>query len=453
MKYRNLNLNYEKHEEKGVSGIIAKVSKWLWTTFTSVKLAVLLLLLIAAASVGGIFFGEEDFFSSWWYLAPGSLLIINILACSLRRMKNIRADISGKQVRKPESFFNIPGEDPLRYHLPENSEVIENMLACELRGQGYRVRREENGGERCLAADRFRFSRLGTYISHLSLMLFVLAFLVGNAFGFRDANFHVIVGEIRTIGHDTGLSLGLESFEDEYYPDNTPKDYRSLVTLYEHGMPVRQETIRVNRPLVYRQVRVYQSGFGPAVRIRLSRQDFPDIVLGVAMAERSEELPYTRMSGAMESRSEALTLRFTSSAFNMADPVIPPGQLAVEVFRNGTRAGMDLLAKGQAVRVADMEMTYLEDLRYSGFQVGSNPGNALFLAASILFVLGISAVFFFVHRQVWIRISPHDSGSSQVLLRIISPRGYGRPAGMAAILEKLDDCQKDGQRDSPRGDI
>ena len=79
-------------------------------------------------------------------------------------------------------------------------------------GRRHRARTEYSAENVYIAADKNRHSRFGTYLIHLSVVLLIIGFLVGNHFGFCNPSFIVPEGSTREAGCSTYLSLRLESF-------------------------------------------------------------------------------------------------------------------------------------------------------------------------------------------------------------------------------------------------
>src|SRR4030042_331173 len=248
----------------------------LWRLFSSIKLALGLILVIGAISLFGALKPDVDVFHSWVFLLAGTLLMVNLIVCSLNRWKNIKYSLQGGQVKQSEKFFTTGNKKEINA-IPMSSQDSAAALKTVLQRLGYRVREVSEKESIHIAADKNRYFRLGTYVSHLSLILFILAYLLGGYLGFRETNFTVAEGSVRDVGHDTGLSLGLVSFVDEYYPDGMPKDYRSQVILYENGQEVKQALVRVNHPLIYKGVRFYQAYFGRVVKMLVRDENGRDI--------------------------------------------------------------------------------------------------------------------------------------------------------------------------------
>ena len=91
----------------------------------------------------------------------------------------------------------------------------------------YRVATQADDSSVAIFADRNRFSRFGTFLSHLSLVMILAGTVIGGIWGFSDDSFIVSEGAIQDVGHGTGISVGLSHFTDEYYLQGPPKDYSS----------------------------------------------------------------------------------------------------------------------------------------------------------------------------------------------------------------------------------
>ena len=466
---------YDK--KKKAPGLFKTVVDWLWRQLSSVRLAVILILVITGLSLLGALLIQVpseiakdpqaysnwvdivarskvgvwtpflsalrlfNVFSSIWFIIACTLLVLNIFICSVNRWSGISLSLRGGLVKQDENFyFNDNNHAELK---DIQAPVAEAAMISEkiLKGRGYRTRTESDENNIYIAADKNRYYRLGTYFSHFSLILFVLAFVAGSYLGFRDQSFSVPVGSIREIGHDTALSLQLVSFVDEYYDNGTPKDYRSEVVLYENSQPVKQAIIQVNHPMVYKGIRFYQSYFGPATKMQVRDENGQDVfndnvpmdssfdLEGVRRYEGFFELPLPQAS---------LNIRLIGSAVNAEDPMIPAGNIAVDVGQGGKQIDFKLVELGTPEVVGGLEFTFLEESKFSGFQVSRDPMNIFIWIASILFIIGICAVLYFPYRQVWVLSQPLGQGSSRLLIRTRAPRGFRDTSELNTLVNKIE---------------
>lgn len=412
--------------------------KMVWRFFSSIRLALVLILLISALSLFGTFVPGANMFHSWWFLSAGAMLMINIIICSLNRWGNIRLSLHGGLITQEESFYSSgPNHKEIELAYPTDSKYAEIPVEV-LKKHGYRVRTETNGGCTYFAADKNRYFRLGTYASHLSLVLFVLAYLLGSYFGFRDTNFTVAVDNTRAVGHNTNLSVQLVSFVDEYYPDNTPKDYRSQVIIFENRQEVKQALVRVNQPLSYKGISIHQMFFGPAVQMQITQNGQILYQGNVALDTLGNNQGLQRHVGSLDLPG-GFNIQFISSAINVPDPIIPQGELAVYITQNGAQTGTDTVQKGLTRDINGLEFLYQADSKFSGFQISRDPGGSLIWIASVLFILGITLVLYFPYRQVWILYQSQTSGARRISIRLAASKAYNSSSELKTISDEMAD--------------
>ncbi|MFC1946023.1 cytochrome c biogenesis protein ResB [Chloroflexota bacterium] len=445
-----------KESKPARPGFFQRVVKQLWRIFGSMRLAVILMLVITAVSLLGALLiqapadmvQDPSLYSQWvdvvagnkvggwapilstlglfnifhspWFVISGVLLMLNVLVCSIKRWKGISASLRGGAVKQNSAFYQQGGDNCAELAtggVP--AEDAAQITSGVLKRKGFRTRLVNDETGIYLAADKNRFFRLGTYAGHASVIMFVLAFIAGNYFGFDNTHFTVPEGNIRAVGHDTGLSLQMASFIDEYYETGRPKDYRSEVTLYDNGAAVRQAIVRVNHPLSYKGIRFYQSYFGPAVALRVRDGDGREFFnSSVALEGNLIAQGYMHYEGSFEVPETGLTARIIKSGSDTGSPMIPAGRVAVDIRLGNEQVDLKLLELNVPRVVSGLEFTYLEDTRFSGFQVSHDPTNILIWIASSLFILGICAVLYFPYRQVWILAERVSSENTRVLIRM-----------------------------------
>ncbi|MFC2000951.1 cytochrome c biogenesis protein ResB [Chloroflexota bacterium] len=380
-----------------------------------------------------------DVFHSPWFIIAGTLLILNIFMCSINRWSGISASLRGGAVRHKDAFYAVTDSCIAlatgNLQAKEGADIAERVM----KSRGFHVRSTGDETAVYLAGDKNRFFRLGTYASHVSLVLFVLAFVAGNYFGFQDYGFTIPEGNNRAVGHDTGLSLQLVSFVDEYYDSGRPKDYRSQVILYENGEAVKQTIIRVNHPLIYNGIRFYQSYYGPAVSLRVKDGAGNKLFNGgVALEQSLFAQDYLHHEGFFDLPGTGLTVRVIKAGSSVGSPMIPAGLVAVDIRTGSDQIDLKLLETGVPRVVSGLEFTYLEVSRYSGFQVRHDPTNGLIWVASTLFLLGICAVLYFPYRQVWIQSETRGNGEGRLVIRMSGSRGNTDVSELPTLAAKIE---------------
>jgi cytochrome c biogenesis protein len=291
-----------------------------------------------------------------------------------------------------------------------------------------------------MAGDKNRHFRLGTYLVHLSIILFIIAYIIGGYAGFRVNTFAVPEGSVRELGGGTSLSLKVLSFADEYWPEGLPKDYRSDVVLYDEGREVVRDTIRVNHPLNYKGIRFYQSYFGPAVVMEVrdpgGRVIFDD---AVALNMVSGKEPSQHPIGTFRLPDSTIEVWVVGRVQSYTDPLLKAGQVRLELYRTGSRTPLVLqtIDQGKPEPLLNHTFTFVREKQFSGFQVNKDPGNLLIWISSGLLVIGMFLVFYFPHRQIWARCRHSDDGDTEIVLRTVSSRSYAITSEMEALAKDL----------------
>ncbi len=419
---------------------------FLWRTVSSTQFALAVILLLACVGLAGVllpqvpqemvsdpayhtwwlqyvarpvvgplvepldFFGLLDVFHSPWITTPFALLVIGIIACTARRLTAVRA------LARAETT-----DHPLDYYRGHQAVIINSGL--EVHGAAdaaqktitlnhYELNRSERDGRIYLAADKHRLSAFGTMVSHLGLVVLLVGAVIGMQYGFRVDGFTVTEGDTVDVGHGTGLSLTLVAFNDQYWPDGTPKDFRSEVVVAAEGEPAITGVIRVNHPLDYHGVRFYQSYFGPAARMTVSDNMGKVLYDGtLALSGTLGEVP-PRPSGIISLQSSDIAIGVVGSAAS-SDSAIGPGQIGVQLYVASTGAPLDwsILDAGTTAEVGSLSIHYESAAQFSGFQVKHDPGVTLVWIGSAMLVAGMAVTLYLPRRRLRLLFEVQGAGS------------------------------------------
>lgn len=422
-----------------------------WQTLLSVRTALVLILLLTAATLAGTLIiqtpmqipltGSEheiwldkvrprfgmwtdllaaaglfNVFRTWWFEALVVALAVSITACSVHRARVMWREVAHPHVRLAPQMFERPGTAAAG--TAADARALAASLRRALGGRQYRVLTAERDGVTHVYADRHRAARFGTLLAHASLVLLLVTAGLGTQVRWSDDGFVVPEGSTRDVGLD-GLAVRAETFVAEYYPTGQPSDFRSDVVLYENGAEVGRKTIRVNDPLEYKGVRFYQSFFGPSVELRVT--DAAGRVLyddGVALAWRVQG---ERPAGPVALADRDLTAYVVApSTGGKGDVLIRPGEMRVELYRNGSASPMVMknVPTGGEVELAGLRFAFLRERQFTGLRVARDPTVPLIWISSVLFVLGLTAVFAFPYRRLWARVEPARHGSRLALVTV-----------------------------------
>ena len=431
----------------------------LWRPFTSVRLALILILLLTGAVLAGTLLeqapasvlGNAEAYDRWldkvrgkygvftplldtlqllnvyrsfWFRLLVGLLTVNIVVCSLNRWKGIQTAVFGSRVRMAPTFFE---RSRLSWDLtvPLSLEAAASAVREGLGSARYRAA-VEPGPSAALYADKNRFSRFGTFFSHLSIVLILVAALLGGLLGDSDDAFIIPEGSQRAVPFSPSISVGLDHFTDEYYLEGPPKDFRSDLVIYENGREVKRGTVRVNSPMSYKGIRFHQAFFGQAAEMEV--KDASGRVLlneGVPMAWRSRD--GERPVGFFELPEQGLKAYVIGPLSGVTDPIVPAGEVRLELYREGggRLLKMSNLTMNQPKDLEGLTFIFRREKPFTGLRVVKNPTTNLVWVASGLMVLGLVAVFYFPHRRVWALCEPAENGRTRVRLAAVSQRDVG----------------------------
>jgi cytochrome c biogenesis protein len=374
-------------------------------------------------------------FSSAWFRGTLAVLALAVVVCTINRLPGILASIRRPAVRVPPRLFD---KAPLRaeFHAPGLApEQAQVQVMKVLGAHRYRVIPWHDGPALAVFADRNRFGKLGTFLNHIGIVTILGAAVLGNVLGWREDGFMVPEGSVRPVGHGTGLEVRNESFTDEYYPNGTPKDFRTDLVLLENGVEVARKTIRVNDPLEYKGVRFHQAFFGPAAVIRV-RDAGGNVIFedGVALGYEFTGAGIPRNGGFFTLNNRRLAVYvLVPAAQRGPDPQIPAGSVRLEIFepRQTRPSAIETLPQGTPREIMGYTFEFLRERQFSGLQVVHNPAVPIIWLSSSCMLAGILIVFYFPLRRVWARLEPAESGDAPALLAL-APSDDGAPGGDGA---------------------
>lgn len=380
--------------------------------------------------------GVLDMYHSWWFQGLLLVLMINIVACSINHFQKIRTLIFNPRPDiQPDRFT---GRKDAR-HLEDSRDTQALLAACEpvikKRYPGCRVLRTDD--RVAIYGEKGRWSRLGVYIVHASVVLLLVGGLVGSMFGF-EASVALPEGETTDVvflqgtrqPHALGFAIRCDSFAISRYDSGRVKEYRSALTILENGKPVLQKDIIVNDPLRYRGINIFQASYGQLAPRRMTPppvfEPTPDTEYHLNFMSKASGMNYpkTVKAGVSVELPENLGTFIIVSHEPEADfhgrplgpslkaIVSPPGAEPVTVLLPFQFPGFDRMRGGdvavsvvhppQAAQPAPLPE---EPPRYyTGLQVTRDPGVFLVYLSFALMIAGCFVTFYLSHQQVCIVI-------------------------------------------------
>jgi cytochrome c biogenesis protein len=202
-----------------------------------------------------------DIFHSPYFNALLMLLVMNITLCTLSLAPR---KITGLFRSRPrESGYPLAETQVSRRTERETVQIISKALRRPLCRTSVTV---EGKDTTIISAPPALFS-LGAVVVHVSILMIIVGGLLSSLFGFSGEMNIIEGGRTREVFLDRthlvqlDFSVRLNRFTFDRYPDGTPKEYRSDITIIQ-GENQTDASVTVNHPVKYRGVRFYQTSFG-----------------------------------------------------------------------------------------------------------------------------------------------------------------------------------------------
>jgi cytochrome c biogenesis protein len=349
-------------------------------------------------------------FSSTWFTVGLIVLVVSIIICTLSRTPKLWRQSAEIRVIQPDPFY-----DP---ELPDRaalSGLDAEAVREALRRQRFVVREAEQDGIRYLYGDRHRWTKLATLISHLGLILFLVAAVVTWQLGDEQG---LVVAEgdsltVQPIGTPGLLVVKNYDFEAPgFLETGQARDFTTDLGVFQDGREVARKTIRVNDPLAVAGYTFHQNGFGPAPDLLISDLAGRPLWDGpVPLTDQAAGSPYGTL--AVPGRDIGLELLLRRQADGTGVVLALPYRVD-GVASDGTPNIEELT--GSAVAVAVGEARVAPDLDFSiglkGFAdytliiAKKDPGQGIVWAAFASLIVGLAITFYLPRRRIWARLSP-----------------------------------------------
>ncbi|MBU8849506.1 MAG: cytochrome c biogenesis protein ResB [Desulfobacterales bacterium] len=420
------------------------IPELIWQFFCSVRLAVYTLVIIAATSIIGTvilqngtqqqyinLYGEavsnlikvfnfDDMYHAWWFLFLIVILCINLIVCSIERLSITWKIIFPKQVKfNPERFRKLKNLET--FTINKETEAISNDYETFLSKTVGKVIKKQTESGTVMYAEKGRWTRIGVYVIHSSILLLIVGALIGAIFGFK-ASLQLDEGAIsdvaflhnKSVPVNIGFSIKCNDFDVKFYDTGAPEEYRSTLAIIENGKESFTEDIRVNHPLRYKGINIFQSSYGTArpdsVIFDIITQPDKGVISKTIKIGQEIQLPEDQGLFKLEgflphfdfrgnNLGEAFVGRITQKdgkSFQIALPVKYP---TFDKMRKGVFAFV----------VKDFEKKY-----YTGLQITKDPGVWYVYSGFILMIIGCWITFFMSHQSYFIEIKKDKDNNSNI---------------------------------------
>jgi len=248
------------------------------------------------------------------------------------------------------------------------------------------------------------------------------------------------------------FTIRCDRFSIDYYEDGTPKVYRSDLTFTRNDKVIHQGPVLVNHPATVEGIRFYQANFGSAPS--------GEAVIGIRKgygkmraisAHAGEEFNLPGNDG------KAKILRMEENLMGMGPAVkidiqSAKGNFQFWVFENieqikeanpGITEHVPMFNPGVFAPYI-FSLAMMQTKHYTGLQVTRDPGVPVVIAGSLLLVLGFMTVFFYAHRQVWIRLERQETSTRISIAGKTNKDPVGLDREIARLIEQIQKAEVSG---------
>ena len=405
----------------------------IWRLFSTVRIAILIISIIAATSILGTIIpqGEQfsfyverygpqfamileilninDMYYSYWFKALLVLLCINLIVCTYTRLpavfKIIRQD--NLDIKK-KNWVNK--QSIILHSISENNIVVDNVSET-LKKTQKTFRSKKIGDDHLFFCETSKWSRLGAYIVHLSILVIVLGAIVGNYFGFKSfvmlpegQSTKTVYDQKNSDSIPLPFELLCEDFNLEYYENGTPKEYKSNLIVLEGTEEAVKKSITVNNPLNYKGITFYQASYQP-----INGEYTVDI-------SQQSKLDQNSINGKIFSkpRREEIWKKGGVSFEIVASSSDGHGHGPYKIkFDDADNNPIYFSAQDNSTYTFDRNSasySFSINQRYAtGLQVAKDPGVWLVYLGSALMLLGLYAAFFMSHQRIWVVVEKENN--------------------------------------------
>jgi cytochrome c biogenesis protein len=244
--------------------------------------------------------GLYNVYAAWWFLLILAVLIVSTSLCLTRNGPRMVRDMrSWRESVREESLNNF--HHKTAWSAPLSALPLATQTGQRLSNAGYRVKLVDKPGGVLVAAKKGAANKFGYIFAHTAIIVILLGGLLDSNLPIRFQEWFMGkapypgVGELQprnrlglgnptfrgntripegqasntaaipradgVLVQDLPFTIQLNKFIIDFYSTGMPKLFSSEVTIRDHETgKTFPATIRVNQPLIYRGVAVYQSG-------------------------------------------------------------------------------------------------------------------------------------------------------------------------------------------------
>lgn len=350
-------------------------------------------------------------FTSTWFSLGLIVLVASIVICTLDRTPRLWRQSAFIRVRQPETYFDprLPDRVSIAPGPGLDAAAVQRALAR----RRFTVRTETDGaGTTWIYGDRNRWTKLATLVSHLGLILFLIAGLVTARLGDEQG---LVVADgatlsVQPIGTPGLLLVQNLGFTAPGLDTGTPSDYMTDLAVYKDGQLQARKVIHVNDPLEVDGYTFHQNGFGPAPDVEIRDTSGGVLWSGpVPLTDSVQGLPYAAVP--VPGQNVGLQIVLSRDASGTGTLLLLP-YAVTGTNADGTPAYVTgypaAVGQGQTTSISGLGISVaFKDVKsYTLLIAKKDPGAYLVWLAFAALIAGLLITFYLPRRRIWTRLSP-----------------------------------------------
>ncbi len=412
-----------------------------WNLFISTKLTVFVMLTLAVSSIVGTLIPQNktvhaykheysefwyavfdrldlfDMYHSVWFQFLLLMLVVNIIACSINRIslvwkiiftKTPKYNISRfRKLSNKETFSSNHSHDEL-------IKIYQSFISRQFR----QIKVEHLDRGFCIFGENGRWTRLGVYFVHLSIILLGTGAIVGSIYGF-DGYINIPEGESisqiqlrnQDVAHDLGFEIKCDKFNVSFYDSGAPKEYRSTLSIIENGRQVLEKDIIVNDPLRHKGTNIFQSSYGKMapneVTFDFASRKTGLVYPGKIMVGEGIDIPENLGRFIFKGILNSYNFKGRNIGESVVGTLIRDSGKPLDILVPFRHPVFDKMRNDDvAVSIREFTPRY-----YTGLQVTQDKGVPVVYAGFMMMIIGCYITFFMSHQSICIEAESENNNT------------------------------------------
>ena len=330
-------------------------------------------------------FGLDHVYKTWWFLALNFLFGTSLISCTfLQQLPSIK-------IARRCQFFRIPGQFyKLKIFTSLNNSSFKQVLV-KIQNNQYSIFQQKN----IIYCYKGLIGRIAPILVHLSLILILIGTSIGSLFGFKGQeiipkteSFNIQnlinVGQLSRIPQ---ITIRINDFWITYTKNKTVSQfYADLSILTNQGNELKQRTISVNSPLVYKNLYYYQTDWNLiGLRFQIPQNEIIDYPL-INLSNNLKKIWLTWIS--------------TNQPLNKGMIIIINNIEGYGSIYDETGKFLGNIELNETIN-SQIPINFLEILSSSGLQIKIDPGLPI-IYSGFLFLMITTLMSYLTYSQIWI---------------------------------------------------